>query len=126
MKNDDLTVKKTSNSLNPFEWKSFVSEKRDYNLYRTYLGSKIVILNHTTTAFLKNPDRDYISILNSDKIQKIDSLTIFFNQLVNNSWDGTDRIRDLVTAAKLAGDYNQNFELIKKWLCTTYAFALRG
>ena len=40
MKNDDLTVKKTSNSLNPFEWKSFVSEKRDYNLYRTYLGSK--------------------------------------------------------------------------------------
>ena len=153
MKNDDLTVKKTSNSLNPFEWKSFVSEKRDYNLYRTYLGSKIVILNHTTTAFLKNPDgtidyktqinfddlkldlkdhgfkitdRDYINILNSDKIQKIDSLTIFFNQLVNNSWDGTDRIRDLVTAAKLAGDYNQNFELIKKWLCTTYAFALRG
>ena len=105
MKNDDLTVKKTSNSLNPFEWKSFVSEKRDYNLYRTYLGSKIVILNHTTTAFLKNPDgtidyktqinfddlkldlkdhgfkitdRDYISILNSDKTKYLKTMIRYF------------------------------------------------
>ena len=30
--------------------------KKDYNLYREYLGSKIVILNHTNTAFKKNPD----------------------------------------------------------------------
>ena len=153
MEDDDLTVGKSSNSLSPFRWKSFKHIKRDYNLYREYLGSKIVILNHTNTAFKKNPDgsidyrtqinfddlkldlkdagfkitdRDYGSILNSDKIQRIDSLKIFFNQLENNKWDGKDRIEDLVAAAKLKGDFNQNHMLIKKWLCTTYAFALRG
>ena len=153
MRDDHLPVENSSNSLNPFEWKRFKNIKRDYNLYREYLGSKIVILNHTSTAFKKNidgtidyqtqinfddlkldlkdagfkiTDSDYGSILNSDKIQKIDSLKIFFNQLDNNKWDGKDRIKDLVSAAKLEGDFNQNHMLIKKWLCTTYAFALRG
>tara|TARA_B110000467_G_C18290291_1_gene464340 strand:+ start:160 stop:1419 length:1260 start_codon:yes stop_codon:yes gene_type:complete len=153
MRDDDLPVENSSNSLNPFEWKRFKHIKRDYNLYREYLGSKIVILNHTSTAFKKNidgtidyqtqinfddlkldlkdagfkiSDSDYGSILNSDKIQRIDSLKIFFNQLYNNKWDGKDRIKDLVSAAKLEGDFNQNHMLIKKWLCTTYAFALRG
>ena len=153
MRDDDLPVENSSNSLNPFEWKRFKHIKRDYNLYREYLGSKIVILNHTSTAFKKNidgtidyqtqinfddlkldlkdagfkiSDSDYGSILNSDKIQRIDSLKIFFNQLDNNKWDGKDRIKDLVSAAKLEGDFNQNHMLIKKWLCTTYAFALRG
>ena len=153
MRDDDLPVENSSNSLNPFEWKRFKHIKRDYNLYREYLGSKIVILNHTSTAFKKNidgtidyqtqinfddlkldlkdagfkiTDSDYGSILNSDKIQRIDSLKIFFNQLDNNKWDGKDRIKDLVSAAKLEGDFNQNHMLIKKWLCTTYAFALRG
>ncbi len=56
MEDDDLTVGKSSNSLRPFRWKSFKHIKRDYNLYREYLGSKIVILNHTNTAFKKNPD----------------------------------------------------------------------
>ena len=153
MRDDDLPLENSSNSLNPFEWKRFKHIKRDYNLYREYLGSKIVILNHTSTAFKKNidgtidyqtqinfddlkldlkdagfkiTDRDYGSLLNSDKIQKIDSLKIFFNQLDNNKWDGKDRIKDLVSAAKLEGDFNQNHMLIKKWLCTTYAFALRG
>ena len=153
MRDDDLPVENSSNSLNPFEWKRFKHIKRDYNLYREYLGSKIVILNHTSTAFKKNidgtidyqtqinfddlkldlkdagfkiTDSDYGSILNSDKIQRIDSLKIFFNQLYNNKWDGKDRIKDLVSAAKLEGDFNQNHMLIKKWLCTTYAFALRG
>jgi len=153
MREDDLPTENSSNGLSPFGWKNFKYEKRDYNLYREYLGLKIVILNHTNTAFKKNvdgtidyqtqinfddlkldlkdagfkiSDRDYTSILNSDKIQRIDSLKIFFNQLQNNKWDGTDRIRDLVSAAKLEGDFNQNHMLIKKWLCTTYAFALRG
>ena len=153
MRDDDLPLENSSNSLNPFEWKRFKHIKTDYNLYREYLGSKIVILNHTSTAFKKNidgtidyqtqinfddlkldlkdagfkiTDSDYGSLLNSDKIQKIDSLKIFFNQLDNNKWDGKDRIKDLVSAAKLEGDFNQNHMLIKKWLCTTYAFALRG
>ena len=53
MRDDDLPVENSSNSLNPFEWKRFKHIKRDYNLYREYLGSKIVILNHTSTAFKK-------------------------------------------------------------------------
>jgi hypothetical protein len=153
MRDDDLPVENSSNSLNPFEWKRFKHIKRDYNLYREYLGSKIVILNHTSTAFKKNidgtidyqtqinfddlkldlkdagfkiTDRDYGSLLNSDKIQRIDSLKIFFNQLENNKWDKKDRVKDLVSAAKLEGDFNQNHMLIRKWLCTTYAFAIRG
>ena len=153
MKDGDLPAENSSNSIGPFYWKSFKHIKRDYRLYRECLGSKIVILNHTNTVFLKNPDgsidfktqinfddlkldlkdadwkftdRDYVSLLNSDKIQRIDSLKIFFNQLERNEWDGKDRIKDLVTAAKLEGDFNQNHMLIKKWLCTTYAFALRG
>ena len=125
MREDDLPTENSSNGLSPFGWKNFKYEKKDYNLYREYLGLKIVILNHTNTAFKKNvdgtidyqtqinfddlkldlkdagfkiSDRDYTSILNSDKIQRIDSLKIFFNQLQNNKWDGTDRIRDLVSA----------------------------
>ncbi|PWH10161.1 hypothetical protein DEJ39_07645 [Bacteroidetes bacterium SCGC AAA795-G10] len=153
MKDDDLTVGKNSNSLSPFKWENYKGIKRDYKSYREHLGSQIVILNHTNTAFKKNPDgsidfksqvnfddlklnlkdagwkitdSDYGSILNSDKIDRIDSLKIFFNQLEDNKWDGKDRIKDLVSAAKLKGDFNQNHMLIKKWLCTTYAFALRG
>ena len=98
MRDDDLPVENSSNSLNPFEWKRFKHIKRDYNLYREYLGSKIVILNHTSTAFKKNidgtidyqtqinfddlkldlkdagfkiTDRDYGSLLNSDKFQQL-------------------------------------------------------
>ena len=71
MEDDDLTVGKSSNSLSPFMWKSFKHIKRDYNLYREYLGSKIVILNHTNTAFKKNPDGsiDYRTQINFDDLK---------------------------------------------------------
>jgi predicted P-loop ATPase len=153
MEDRNLPIEKNSTNLNPFGWPDFRNKKKDFKLYRSYLGAKIVILNHTNIAFIRNPDgtinytkqinfddlkldlkdhgfkiteREFDSIMNSDEIEKIDSLKIFFNQLEHNPWDGIDRINNLVSAAKLAGDYNQNFELIKKWLCTTYAFALRG
>ena len=153
MEDCNLPVENNSTNLNPFGWQNFRNKNKDFKLYRSYLGKKIAILNHTNIAFIRNPDgtinytkqinfddlkldlkdhgfkiteREFDSIMNSDDIEKIDSLKIFFNQLENNPWDGIDRINDLVSAASLAGDYNQNFELIKKWLCTTYAFALRG
>ena len=153
MENSNLPLEDKSSHLYPLKWANFRNKKKDFKLYRSYLGKKIVILNHTNIAFIRNPDgtinytkqinfddlkldlkdhgfkitdRDFNSIMNSDFIEKIDSLKIFFNQIDNNPWDGVDRINDLVTAAKLAGDYNQNFVLIKKWLCTSYAFALRG
>jgi len=153
MKKNNLPSKKNLNITNSFQWDSFIGHDKNYRTYRDYLGKKIVILNHTTTAFFKNPDgtinyakkinfddmkldlkdhgfkiteQDFSSILNSRSIERIDSLKIFFNQINSNQWDGIDRIEDLVSALKLSGDFDQNFELIKKWLCTTYAFALRG
>ena len=153
MKNNNLPSKKNTNSISAFKWKSFKKRPKNYGEYRKYLGEKIVILNHTNTAFLRNPDgsidytnqinfddlkldlkdhgfkvtdKDFASILNSREIERIDSLKIFFNQIESNKWDGMDRIEDLIRAAKLSGDFNTNLYLIKKWLCTTYGFAMRG
>ena len=68
---DDLPIKNRSNSLSPFKWDSFKHTKRDYNLYREYLGSKIVILNHTNTAFKKTPEGsiDYQTRINFDDLK---------------------------------------------------------
>ena len=153
MKKDNLPSKKNTNMRSPFKWKSFKNRAKNYGEYRKYLGEKIVILNHANTAFLKNSDgstdyasqinfddlkldlkdhgfkitdKDFTSILNSKEIKKIDSLKIFFNQIESNKWDGKDRIEDLIRAVKLSGDFNTNLFLIKKWLCTTYGFAMRG
>tara|TARA_B110000259_G_scaffold28980_1_gene31024 strand:- start:58 stop:1374 length:1317 start_codon:yes stop_codon:yes gene_type:complete len=153
MKKDNLPSKKNTNMRSPFKWKSFKNRAKNYGEYRKYLGEKIVILNHANTAFLKNSDgstdyasqinfddlkldlkdhgfkitdKDFTSILNSREIKKIDSLKIFFNQIESNKWDGKDRIEDLIRAVKLSGDFNTNLFLIKKWLCTTYGFAMRG
>ena len=52
MKDDDLPVENSSNSLSPFKWKSFKHIKRDYNLYREYLGSKIFQLGLNFETFL--------------------------------------------------------------------------
>lgn len=153
MKKDNLPSKKNTSISKAFKWKSFKNRAKNYGEYRKYLGEKIVILNHTTTAFLLNPDgsidyskqinfddlkldlkdhgfkftdKDFTSILNSREIKRIDSLKIFFNQIESNKWDGKDRLEDLIKAVKLSGDFNSNLYLIKKWLCTTYGFAMRG
>ena len=153
MKNNNLPSKKNTKMSSPFKWKSFKNRPKNYGEYRKYLGEKIVILNHTNTAFLKNPDgsidytnqinfddlkldlkdhgfkvtdKDFSSILNSREIERIDSLKIFFNQIESNKWDGKDRFENLIRAAKLSGDFNLNLGLIKKWFCTTYGFAMRG
>ena len=153
MKKDNLPSKKNTSISKAFKWKSFKNRAKNYGEYRKYLGEKIVILNHTTTAFLLNPDgsidyskqinfddlkldlkdhgfkftdKDFTSILNSKEIKRIDSLKIFFNQIESNKWDGKDRLEDLIKAVKLSGDFNTNLYLIKKWLCTTYGFAMRG
>ena len=153
MKKDNSPSKKNASISKVFKWKSFKKRPKNYGEYRKYLGEKIVILNHTNTAFLRNPDgsidytnqinfddlkldlkdhgfkvtdKDFSSILNSREIERIDSLKIFFNQIESNEWDGKDRIEDLIKASKLSGDFNTNLCLIKKWLCTTYGFAMRG
>jgi len=142
-----------NNEISKIEWDNFTRHPKDYDVYRTCLGQKISILKHNEIAFAKNldgsvdyskkinfddlkldlkdsgfkiSDSDFASIMASDRIEKIDSLTIFYNQLKNNPWDCKERINDLVSAANLEGDYDTNFYLIKKWLCTTYAYAFRG
>ena len=149
----NLPASRSNNEISKIEWDNFTKQPKDYDIYRTYLGQKISILTHNEIAFAKNPDgsvdyskkinfddlkldlknigfkisnSDFASIMASDRIEKIDSLTIFYNQLKNNPWDYKERISDLVSAANLDGDYDTNFYLIKKWLCTTYAYAFRG
>jgi len=149
----NLPASRSNNEISKIEWDNFTKQPKDYDIYRTYLGQKISILKHNEIAFAKNPDgsvdyskkinfddlkldlknigfkisnSDFSSIMASDRIEKIDSLTIFYNQLKNNPWDCKERISDLVSAANLDGDYDTNFYLIKKWLCTTYAYAFRG
>ena len=56
MNNYNLTDETKTNSSNPFNWGDFTKTEKDYNLYREYLGSKIVILNNSYIAFKKNPD----------------------------------------------------------------------
>ena len=153
MKKDNLPSKNNINITEPIEWRRFRKYEKNFGIYRKYLGKNIVILNHTNTAFILNEngtinfkkqinfddlkldlkdhgfimtDKDFASILNSREIKRIDSLKIFFNQIESNKWDGKDRIEDLIKAAKLSGDFNINLYLIKKWLCTTYGFAMRG
>ena len=153
MKKDNLPSKNNINITEPIEWRRFRKYEKNFGIYRKYLGKNIVILNHTNTAFILNEngtinfkkqinfddlkldlkdhgfimtDKDFASILNSREIKRIDSLKIFFNQIESNNWDGKDRIEDLIKAAKLSGDFNINLYLIKKWLCTTYGFAMRG
>ena len=153
MKKDNLPSKINTNITESFEWRRFEKYEKNFGVYRKYLGKNIVILNHTETAFILDEngtinfkkqinfddlkldlkdhgfmmtDKDFSSILNSRAIKRIDSIKIFFNQIESNKWDGKDRIEDLVKAAKLSGDFNTNLRLIKKWLCTTYGFALRG
>ena len=153
MKKDNLPSKINTNITESFEWRRFEKYEKNFGVYRKYLGKNIVILNHTETAFILDEngtinfkkqinfddlkldlkdhgfmmtDKDFSSILNSRAIKRIDSIKIFFNQIESNKWDGKDRIEDLVKAAKLSGYFNTNLRLIKKWLCTTYGFALRG
>ena len=101
MEDCNLPVENNSTNLNPFGWQNFRNKNKDFKLYRSYLGKKIAILNHTNIAFIRNPDgtinytkqinfddlkldlkdhgfkiteREFDSIMNSDDIEKIDSL----------------------------------------------------
>jgi L-rhamnose mutarotase len=152
MKKNNLPFLKDNSYVSKIEWDDLTRYPKDYNYYRKYVGQKISILEHNEIAFAKNPDgsvdfskkinfddlildlknigiklsdRDFVRLLNCESIDRIESLSIFYNQLKNTPWDGVDRINDLVSAANLEGEYDTNFYLIKKWLCTTYAFALR-
>ena len=64
-------------------------------------------------------------ILNSDRIMKITPLNLFIEQLKGQPWDGVDRIKPLIDAAKLDRDESIKIDLITKWFCTVYSYAMR-
>lgn len=64
-------------------------------------------------------------ILSSERIQQITPLNLFVQQLKGQPWDGTDRIKPLIEAAKLDQDESTKIDLITKWLCTVYSYAMR-
>ena len=71
MKKDNLPSKKNTSISKEFKWKSFKNREKNYGEYRKYLGEKIVILNRTSTAFLRNPDGsiDYTNQINFDDLK---------------------------------------------------------
>jgi len=153
MKKNNLPASRDKNYISRIELDDFRWKPKDIEEYREYLSKKIITLEYNEIAFAKNPDgsvdyskkrsfddlildlksvgfklsdRDFLRLLNSEDIDKIDSLTIFYSQLKNNEWDGVDRFKNIISAAKLKGDFDRNLYLIKKWFCATYAFAMRG
>jgi hypothetical protein len=69
---------------------------------------------------------NFKDFINTRSIEKINSLELFASHIKNLVWDKEDHISKLVKAAKLAGDFEENLYFIKKWICTAYAFGMRG
>jgi hypothetical protein len=65
------------------------------------------------------------SLKNSSSIEKINPLTIFYNQLSVNKWDKKDRLSVLVKSMNLKYDFQENLRLIRKWFINTYSVAFR-
>lgn len=75
---------------------------------------------------VKKSDNGFKRIVNSSSIYKINPFNILIQRLKGNPWDRQDRISVLVKAANLIGDFNLNLDLITRWLCTVYSYAMRG
>lgn len=69
---------------------------------------------------------NFKDFINSRSIKKINPLEIFASHIKSLTWDKEDHISKLVKAAKLSGEFKENLYFIKKWLCTAYAFGMRG
>ena len=138
---------------NSFVFANFSDHPRNFKNYREYLGNILSYIPICDRFVRKNPDKsidysqtkslndlyldlkdhgmkindsDYKRIIDSDYIDKLQPLTILYNQLQLTPWDGTDRIRDVIRSANLAGDFEHNLYLLNKFFCTTYGFAFRG
>lgn len=75
---------------------------------------------------VKLVDSTYKKLLNSDKIDKINPLNIFYLLLSEQKWDGIDRFTPMVNAMNLEGDLDFNTKMIRKYFGNVYAFGLRG
>ena len=75
---------------------------------------------------LKKSDSAFKRLIKSESIKKITSFNLFLQRVLGNPWDGKDRISEVLKAANLKGDFDQNLDLFTRWLCTAYSYAMRG
>ena len=75
---------------------------------------------------LKKSDNAFKRLIKSESIKKITSFNLFLQRVLGNPWDGKDRISELLKAANLKGDFDQNLDLFTRWFCTAYSYAMRG
>ena len=71
-------------------------------------------------------DTNFMKIFKTDAITKLNPLSIFYNIVKQNEWDGHDRITELINAMNLEGDKEKMHYLLSKFFYTVYAFGLRG
>jgi hypothetical protein len=71
-------------------------------------------------------DTNFMKIFKTDAITKLNPLSIFYNIVKQNEWDGHDRITELINAMNLEGDKEKMHYLLSKFFYTMYAFGLRG
>jgi hypothetical protein len=74
----------------------------------------------------KMDEGKYKKLLNSDKIDKINPLTIFYLMVKETKWDGEDRISMLIDGMNILDNNEQLKRLLTKYFYTIYAFGLRG
>ena len=74
----------------------------------------------------KLDDSKFLKIFKTDAITKLNPLSIFYNIVKQNEWDGHDRINELINAMNLEGDKEKMHYLLSKFFYTMYAFGLRG
>lgn len=75
---------------------------------------------------LKKSDSAFKRLIKSESIKKITSFNLFLQRVLGNPWDGKDRISEVLKAANLKGEFDQNLDLFTRWLCTAYSYAMRG
>ena len=71
-------------------------------------------------------DTNFMRIFKTDAITKLNPLSIFYNIIKQNEWDGHDRITELINAMNLEGNKEKMHYLLSKFFYTMYAFGLRG
>jgi hypothetical protein len=71
-------------------------------------------------------DGKFTKLLKSDKIDKINQLTVFSIMVSETKWDSVDRINQLIDGMNLDDKSEEVSYLLRKYFYTMYAFGLRG
>ena len=66
------------------------------------------------------------NLLASEFIKEVTPLHLMSEQILQEEWDGVDRISQFIEALNLEGDASINHLIIRKWILNTYAVAFNG